>query len=73
MTDPSEAGLAAAVRQGTQGKTAVRFIRKVEMFASGFVERVHYWVCVIITTVVLPILKLIHPFLKAAHAQDLGI
>lgn len=43
------------------------------MFASGFVERVHYWVCVIITTVVLPILKLIRPFLKAAHAQDLGI
>lgn len=48
------------------------FIRKVGIFASGYVGLIHYWICLLITTIVFPILELVHIFLNAVNTQDLG-
>lgn len=52
MMDLSEAGLAVAADPHDTQETAVSFIRKVEIFASGYIEWVPYWIRVLIATVV---------------------
>lgn len=58
---PSEAGPAAAAAPvGHAGKQLSAFIRKVEIFASGSVGLVYYWICLLIINVVFPVLIFIY-------------
>lgn len=64
--------VAAAAPIEHTGKQLSAFIRKVEILASGYVGLIHHWICLLITTIVFPLLELVHIFLNAVHTQDLG-